>query len=298
MTVCFAQKDMNTDQLVPFIAGPIDGDAFALPENFLGNGRVYVQGSPDGFYQYEHGDNKFYWIAEPAEQAPRLVSSEASPQAPGFQACQAAKDKAAKGTYVCVLPEPIHNVSLAGPWQKADNPPLLRKPLTIIDRAFAGIVIGMGTLVGSIVLIATLVANQQHEEWQRRVNVPVVTQPTLDTESVPSPAPIHRVSPYRYVPLNEAAPEPTLAPTPEPAETHWTKPDPWKPTDMHRAEVGYVPVRMPYGEVVETKLLGAVPNQESLPLSGNSIGDAYTVGAYEFVWVYPGQWIDPMGAVN
>jgi hypothetical protein len=54
---------------------------------------------------------------------------------------------------------------------------------------------------------------------------------------------------------------------------------------------------MPYGESVRIRILGAVPNQESLPMSGNHIGDAYHVGHAEFVWVAPdgstGQWIDP-----
>jgi hypothetical protein len=55
-------------------------------------------------------------------------------------------------------------------------------------------------------------------------------------------------------------------------------------------------VRMPYGEAVRIIVLGTLPDQESLPLTGNHIGDTYHVGDAEFVWVAPegiGQWIDP-----
>jgi hypothetical protein len=54
---------------------------------------------------------------------------------------------------------------------------------------------------------------------------------------------------------------------------------------------------MPYGETVRCTYRGRVASQTDLPLSGNSIGDTYGVGAQQFVWVAPAggiaQWIDP-----
>jgi hypothetical protein len=67
--------------------------------------------------------------------------------------------------------------------------------------------------------------------------------------------------------------------------------------EVRRAERVGLEVRMPYGEVVRARILGTVPDQESLPLTGNHIGDTYHVGDAEFVWVAPdgsaGEWIDP-----
>jgi hypothetical protein len=66
--------------------------------------------------------------------------------------------------------------------------------------------------------------------------------------------------------------------------------------EVRRAERVGLEVRMPYGESVRIRILGTVPDQESLPLTGNHIGDTYHVGPFEFTWVAPGgigQWIDP-----
>jgi hypothetical protein len=66
--------------------------------------------------------------------------------------------------------------------------------------------------------------------------------------------------------------------------------------EVRRAERVGLEARMPYGESVHIRILGTVPNQESLPLTGNHIGDTYHVGDVEFTWVAPGgigQWIDP-----
>jgi hypothetical protein len=64
------------------------------------------------------------------------------------------------------------------------------------------------------------------------------------------------------------------------------------PTPIH--ESGFA--QMPYGETLWISILGNLPNQESLPRTGNHIGDAYRIGKDVFAWVAPngiGQWIDP-----
>jgi K+ potassium transporter len=58
------------------------------------------------------------------------------------------------------------------------------------------------------------------------------------------------------------------------------------------------PVMMPYGLEVEARLKGRLPSTDGLPMSGNSIGDAWVVGHSAWVWVAaPGtgsaNWIDP-----
>jgi hypothetical protein len=67
--------------------------------------------------------------------------------------------------------------------------------------------------------------------------------------------------------------------------------------EVRRALPAGLEARMPYGESVRIRILGTVPDQESLPLTGNHIGDTYHVGDAEFVWVAPdggtAQWIDP-----
>lgn len=91
----------------------------------------------------------------------------------------------------------------------------------------------------------------------------------------------------RDVPISSPpAPMPVPASTPVPVPV---------PVEVRKA--GYVLHReflMPYGEKLMSRYLGSVPNQESLPLTGNHIGDCYSVGSYEFVWVSPGVWIDPI----
>jgi hypothetical protein len=85
------------------------------------------------------------------------------------------------------------------------------------------------------------------------------------------------------------------APTPTPVPLPTPTPLPVPVVEVRKA--GYILHRetlMPYGEKLMTRYLGSVPSQESLPLIGNHIGDAYSVGTYEFVWVAPGVWIDPV----
>jgi hypothetical protein len=53
-------------------------------------------------------------------------------------------------------------------------------------------------------------------------------------------------------------------------------------------------VQMPYGETMWARVLGHLPDQEHLPMTGNSVGDAYLIGPHEFVWTEAGQWIDPI----
>jgi hypothetical protein len=57
-------------------------------------------------------------------------------------------------------------------------------------------------------------------------------------------------------------------------------------------------VMMPYGLEVVARLKGRLPSTDSLPISGNAIGDAWSVGDSLWVWVAaPGSgspnWIDP-----
>jgi hypothetical protein len=69
------------------------------------------------------------------------------------------------------------------------------------------------------------------------------------------------------------------------------------PSEVRRAEPVGLEARMPYGESVHIRILGTLPDQEHLPLTGNHIGDTYHIGAAEFVWVAAGgstgEWIDP-----
>jgi hypothetical protein len=60
---------------------------------------------------------------------------------------------------------------------------------------------------------------------------------------------------------------------------------------VRRADVR---VQMPYGETMWARVLGHLPDQEHLPMTGNSVGDAYLIGPHEFVWTESGQWIDPV----
>jgi hypothetical protein len=68
--------------------------------------------------------------------------------------------------------------------------------------------------------------------------------------------------------------------------------------EVRRALPVGLEARMPYGESVHIRILGTVPDQESLPLTGNHLGDTYHVGDFEFTWVAPdgaaAQWIDPV----
>jgi hypothetical protein len=156
--------------------------------------------------------------------------------------------------------------------------PLRRKALSTIDRAFAGIVIGLGTLVAVAIVIA---------------NRPQPPQPQVHYLKAPE------ADPVRFpVTTVELGTQPTPIPEPTP-EVQWTKPDPWKPAEVRRAptpihESGFA--QMPYGETLWISILGNLPNQESLPRTGNHIGDAYRIGKDVFAWVAPngiGQWIDP-----
>jgi hypothetical protein len=67
--------------------------------------------------------------------------------------------------------------------------------------------------------------------------------------------------------------------------------------EVRRALPAGLEARMPYGESVHIRILGTVPDQELLPLTGNHIGDTYHVDDAEFVWVAPDgaapHWIDP-----
>jgi hypothetical protein len=155
--------------------------------------------------------------------------------------------------------------------------PLRRKTLSTIDRAFAGIVIGLGTLVA----VAVVITN-----WSQP---PIQHLKPPEAETAPVRFPVTTV---------ELGIHPTPTPKPTP-EVQWTKPNPWKPAEVRRAptpihESGFA--QMPYGETLWISILGNLPNQESLPRTGNHIGDAYRIGKDVFAWVAPngiGQWIDP-----
>jgi hypothetical protein len=145
-----------------------------------------------------------------------------------------------------------------------------RKGFPVIGWIIAGIVIGVSILMA---LFAIAIVSQQPAR-------------------IPEPLPVK-------VPLDEAVPTPV--PKPTPADYDTVVPDPnWKPTvpdksvSAPRAELVGTPVRMPYGEILPVRLRGSVADQESLPLSGNSVGDAYLIGRYLFVWTQAGQWIDPI----
>jgi hypothetical protein len=75
------------------------------------------------------------------------------------------------------------------------------------------------------------------------------------------------------------------------------------PLAVRRAQLVSPPIgarfdaHMPYGETVRCTYLGNLPSQEALPALGNHIGDMYSIGHCQFVWVAPAggvaQWIDP-----
>jgi hypothetical protein len=120
--------------------------------------------------------------------------------------------------------------------------------------------------------------------------------PQVTVQSTPEPTPVHIVVP-------DPTPEPELVPVPIPpdrtaamqeelirAATPAVSPE---GAAVRRAESQ---VQMPYGETMWARVLGRLPDQEHLPLIGNSVGDAYLIGPHEFVWTESGQWIDPVQA--
>jgi hypothetical protein len=172
------------------------------------------------------------------------------------------------------------------------------KPAAVRRSGFPRWPLGLVMVLSAVLFIALALTSRKNPPV---TVLPLVESPGWPAEStlVPAPAPApseqseadwqRRVKKYAdRIAAQEARYAARIANTP-------STPVPAPAIEVRRAELtGYFWVQMPDSEWQRIRLLGHVNVQEQLPFSGNVIGDAYAIGREVFVWVSPGQWIDPV----